>query len=81
MDLTAMIEAATTQFKQKLIAECKNLDMTCLHPDVAQQVTTGLQEALQAAGCMPCGRFWKPMKWMKRPKWSRVSRIGLSKGV
>ena len=68
MDLTAMIEAATTQFKQKLITQCKNLDMTCLHPQMAQQVTTGLQEALQAAGTCALRTFLEAYEVDETPK-------------
>ncbi len=32
MDLTALIDAVPSQFKQKLIAEYKNLDMIYLCP-------------------------------------------------
>ena len=68
MDLTAMIDAATTQFKQKLIAECKNLDRTCLHPQVAQQVTKGIQQALQAAGVRALRTFLEAYEVDETPK-------------
>jgi hypothetical protein len=50
MDLTAMIEAATYEFKQKLHTVCNGEDLAELTPQVAEQVTQGLQEALAAAG-------------------------------
>ncbi len=50
MDLAKMIEAATREFKQNLSAHCEKLDLESLTPQLAEQVTSGLQEALKAAG-------------------------------
>lgn len=50
MDLAEMIEAATWEFKQKLSAHCEKLDMESLTPQLAEQVTSGLGEALKACG-------------------------------
>ena len=68
MDLTAMIDAAATQFKQNLIAQCKNLDMTCLHPQLADQVTSGIQHALQAAGVHALRTFLEAYEVDETPK-------------
>lgn len=50
MDLSNMIEAATFEFKQKLSADCENLDAECLTPQLAEEMTQGIKSALQAAG-------------------------------
>ena len=50
MDLAEMIEAATWEFKQKLSAQYENLDLESLTPQLAEQVTSGLVEALKACG-------------------------------
>jgi len=50
MDITTMIEAATQEFKQNLLHECKNWDLERLTPGLAEQVSQGLKQALSAAG-------------------------------
>lgn len=50
MDLAQMIEAATWEFKRKLSAHCENLDQESLTPQLAEQVTSGIQDALKACG-------------------------------
>ena len=50
MDLAQMIEVATWEFKRKLSAHCENLDSERLTPQLAEQVTSGIQEALKACG-------------------------------
>ena len=46
MDLATMIGAATYEVKQKLIADCENMDMASLSPQLAEQITQGIQRAL-----------------------------------
>ena len=68
MDLANMIEAATWEFKQKLTAHCKNLDMACLTPPLAEQVTQGLKKALQGAGTVAFRTFLEAYEVDETPK-------------
>ena len=68
MGLANMIEAATWEFKQKLTAHCKNLDMACLTPPLAEQVTQGLKKALQGAGTVAFRTFLEAYEVDETPK-------------
>ncbi len=68
MDLTTMIEAATSEFKQKLIAHCENLDMASLSPQLAGQITQGVQKALQVAGVTALRTFLEAYEVDETPK-------------
>lgn len=57
MDLAEMIEAATWEFKQKLSDHCEKLDLEDLTPHLAEQVTSGIREALKASGIAALGTF------------------------
>ena len=50
MDLNKLIAAATHEFKQKIIACGDKLDQEQLTPELAEQMTQGIKEALAAAG-------------------------------
>ena len=50
MDIVPVIEAATQEFKQKLSHQCKDLDLDRLTPELAEQLSRGLKQALSAAG-------------------------------
>ena len=50
MDIAPVIEAATQEFKQKLSHQCKDLDLDRLTPELAEQLSRGLKQALSAAG-------------------------------
>ena len=50
MDIGTMIEAATQEFKQNLLHECKDWDLERLTPALSAQVSQGLKQALSAAG-------------------------------
>ena len=50
MDLTSVIEAATEEFTQKLRQQCQNLDLERLTPELADQLSGSLKQALSAAG-------------------------------
>lgn len=50
MDLSDLIDAATHAFKQKILACGDKWDGEQLTPDLAEQMTQGLKEALAAAG-------------------------------
>lgn len=49
MSVTAMIEAATQEFKQKLSAYCEELEAELLTPQLAEQVCQALTQAISAA--------------------------------
>ena len=49
MDLASVIEAATEEFKQKLVQQCQELDMARLTPALADQISGSLKQALSAA--------------------------------
>lgn len=68
MDLAEMIEAATCEFKQKLSAHCENLDLESLTPRLAEQVTSGLQEALKACGIAALRTFLEAYEVDETPK-------------
>ena len=68
MDLAEMIEAATWEFKQKLSAHCKNLDLESLTPQLAEQVTSGLGEALKACGIAGLRTFLEAYEVDEVPK-------------
>lgn len=68
MELATMIEAATREFKQKVIAYCENLDQTCLNPQLAEQMTQGIQKALQAAGVSALRTFLEAYEVDESPK-------------
>jgi hypothetical protein len=50
MDITTVIEAATQEFKQQVHQQCQDLDLERLTPEVAQQLSRSLKQALSAAG-------------------------------
>ena len=50
MDITTVVEAATHEFKQKLHQQCKDLELERLTPELAEQFSGGLRQALSAAG-------------------------------
>jgi len=50
MKIATIIEAATEEFKQKLSQQCQDLDLERLTPDLAEQLSGGLKQALSAAG-------------------------------
>lgn len=50
MDIATIIAAATEEFKQKLRQECKDWDLERLTPELAHQMSRGLQQALSVAG-------------------------------
>jgi len=50
MDIGTMIEAATQEFKQNLLHECKDWDLDQLTPSLAEHVGQGLKQALASAG-------------------------------
>ena len=50
MDLSNLIDAATHEFKQKIIACGDKWDQEELTPELAEQMTRGIKEALAAAG-------------------------------
>jgi hypothetical protein len=50
MSVTALIETATQEFKQKLSACCEKLETERLTPELAEQVCEGLSQAISAAG-------------------------------
>lgn len=50
MSVTAMMEAATQEFKQKLSACCEKLEAERLTPELAEKVCEGLTQAISAAG-------------------------------
>jgi hypothetical protein len=50
MDIATVIEAASEEFKQKLRQQCQELDLERLTPDLAEQLSRGLKQALSAAG-------------------------------
>lgn len=50
MDIALVIEAASEEFKQKLRQQCQDLDLERLTPDLAEQLSRGLKQALSAAG-------------------------------
>ena len=50
MNLTCLIEAATDEFKQNLLVYCEKMEMDCLTPALAEEMSQGLQQALSAAG-------------------------------
>lgn len=68
MDLANMIEAATTEFKQKVTAHCENLDASFLTPQLAEQVTQGIKSALQAAGIAALKTFLEFYEVDETPK-------------
>lgn len=49
MSVTAMIEAATQEFKQNLSACCEKLETERLTPELAEKVCEGLSQAVSAA--------------------------------
>ena len=50
MSITAMVEAATQEFRQKLSICCENLETQRLTPELAEEVCQGLTQAVSAAG-------------------------------
>ena len=50
MDIATLLEAATQEFKQNLLQECKDWNLDRLTPALAAQVSRGLKQALAAAG-------------------------------
>lgn len=50
MELSHLIDVATYEFKQKILACGDKLDREHLTPDLAEQMTQGIKEALAAAG-------------------------------
>ena len=50
MSVTAMVEAATQEFRQKLSTCCENLETQRLTPELAEEVCQGLTQAVSAAG-------------------------------
>lgn len=50
MDIPTVIEAATQEFKQNLSPHCKDLDLERLTPELAEQFSRSLKQALSAAG-------------------------------
>ena len=74
MDLAEMIEAATREFKQKLSAHCENLDLESLTPQLAEQVTSGLGEALKACGIAALRTFLEAYEVDEAPQ--QVESVG-----
>ena len=68
MDLATMIGSATYEFKQKLIADCENMDMASLSPQLAEQITQGIQRALQVAGVTALRTFLAAYEVDETPK-------------
>ena len=50
MKIATIIEAASEEFKQKLSQQCQGLDLERLTPDLAEQLSGSLKQALSAAG-------------------------------